>query len=261
MSHVRPHGSVRRAMFGVHCCGWSCWSVRRCRKQRLAVRSSCFPLSACLRGTSAGVFVVLSLSVTATATAGPAPVGAAPGTAPPSVAAPRPVPAPVKAADPVQKTVTPSSVLVRLGDVAPGTQLRPPAPAPRPATATPKAAAGTPSRASRSKARKLTPRAIAAAKVAAAGWSAEQFRCLDRLWTKESDWKITRGQEGPADNPTSSAYGIPQALPGRKMASPARTGGRTPPRRSAGAWATSPTAMALPARPGRTRRPTTGTER
>ncbi len=58
--------------------------------------------------------------------------------------------------------------------------------------------------------------------MAAAGWSDEQFRCLDRLWTKESNWKVT------ADNPTSSAYGIPQALPGRKMAS-AGADGRTNP--------------------------------
>jgi len=45
------------------------------------------------------------------------------------------------------------------------------------------------------------------------GWTGGQFSCLERLWTKESGWKHT------ADNPTSSAYGIPQALPGKKMAS------------------------------------------
>ena len=56
-------------------------------------------------------------------------------------------------------------------------------------------------------------KAIAADLVAARGWSAGQFDCLDRLWTKESNWKAH------ADNPTSSAYGIPQALPGSKMAS------------------------------------------
>ena len=53
------------------------------------------------------------------------------------------------------------------------------------------------------------------------GWSS-QYRCLNSLWTKESNWRVT------ADNPTSSAYGIPQALPGSKM-------------RSAGAdWRTNP---------------------
>ena len=45
------------------------------------------------------------------------------------------------------------------------------------------------------------------------GWSSEQFSCLDKLWTKESNWRVH------ADNPTSSAYGIPQALPGSKMSS------------------------------------------
>jgi hypothetical protein len=49
--------------------------------------------------------------------------------------------------------------------------------------------------------------------VAARGWGSGQFSCLNSLWNKESNWKVT------ADNPTSSAYGIPQALPGRKMAS------------------------------------------
>ena len=44
------------------------------------------------------------------------------------------------------------------------------------------------------------------------GWGGSQFSCLDSLWTKESNWKYA------ADNPTSSAYGIPQALPGSKMA-------------------------------------------
>lgn len=45
------------------------------------------------------------------------------------------------------------------------------------------------------------------------GWGAEQFRCYDNIIMRESRWITT------ADNPTSSAYGIPQALPGRKMAS------------------------------------------
>ncbi|TNM67471.1 phospholipase [Streptomyces sp. NP160] len=57
------------------------------------------------------------------------------------------------------------------------------------------------------------PRSVARPLAAERGWGAEQFSCLDRLWTKESGWKWS------ADNPTSSAYGIPQALPGAKMAS------------------------------------------
>lgn len=56
-------------------------------------------------------------------------------------------------------------------------------------------------------------RAIGARLAAARGWGGEQFECLDALWTRESGWITT------ADNPTSSAYGIPQALPGSKMAS------------------------------------------
>jgi|GEM_PF-620073 len=39
----------------------------------------------------------------------------------------------------------------------------------------------------------------------------EQFRCLDSLWTRESNWNHR------AKNPTSGAYGIPQALPAGKM--------------------------------------------
>ena len=34
---------------------------------------------------------------------------------------------------------------------------------------------------------------------------------MDSLWTKESNWRWN------ADNQSSSAYGIPQALPGSKM--------------------------------------------
>ena len=44
------------------------------------------------------------------------------------------------------------------------------------------------------------------------GWSASQFSCLDSLWARESGWSAT------AANP-DGAYGIPQALPGSKMAS------------------------------------------
>ncbi|WP_372728669.1 lytic transglycosylase domain-containing protein [Nocardioides sp.] len=57
------------------------------------------------------------------------------------------------------------------------------------------------------------PRTIARALLGDFGFSSDQFGCLDSLWTRESNWSTT------ADNPTSSAYGIPQALPGSKMAS------------------------------------------
>jgi hypothetical protein len=55
------------------------------------------------------------------------------------------------------------------------------------------------------------------------GWGdGPQWGCLDALWTHESGWRIVSNYEG------SGAFGIPQALPGSKMA-------------SAGAdWATNP---------------------
>lgn len=66
------------------------------------------------------------------------------------------------------------------------------------------------------------PREVARALLSEFGFGSDQFGCLDSLWTKESGWRVN------ADNPSSSAYGIPQALPGSKMS-------------SAGAdWATNP---------------------
>lgn len=46
----------------------------------------------------------------------------------------------------------------------------------------------------------------------ARGWSGNEWDCLYALWQSESGWSQY------ADNPRSSAYGIPQALPGSKMA-------------------------------------------
>ncbi|MEU4213797.1 lytic transglycosylase domain-containing protein [Actinoplanes sp. NPDC026623] len=45
------------------------------------------------------------------------------------------------------------------------------------------------------------------------GFEIDQFPCLDKLWKKESGWNHR------ASNSSSGAYGIPQALPGSKMAS------------------------------------------
>lgn len=45
------------------------------------------------------------------------------------------------------------------------------------------------------------------------GWSQTDFDCLVRLWNRESGWNPN------AYNASSGAYGIPQALPGSKMAS------------------------------------------
>ena len=66
------------------------------------------------------------------------------------------------------------------------------------------------------------PRDIARALLSEFGFGQDQFSCLDSLYDSESGWRVD------ADNPSSSAYGIPQALPGSKMS-------------SAGAdWATNP---------------------
>jgi len=46
----------------------------------------------------------------------------------------------------------------------------------------------------------------------------EQFKCFDEIMKRESSWR-TRKDPQYADNPNSSAYGIPQALPGHKMLS------------------------------------------
>ena len=50
------------------------------------------------------------------------------------------------------------------------------------------------------------PRDVAMALLPEFGFSADEFPCLDSLYVSESNWRID------ADNPTSSAYGIPQAL-------------------------------------------------
>ncbi len=55
---------------------------------------------------------------------------------------------------------------------------------------------------------------IALSKMASFGWDpATQLPCLVDLWNSESGWSWS------AANPSSGAYGIPQALPGWKMAS------------------------------------------
>jgi hypothetical protein len=46
------------------------------------------------------------------------------------------------------------------------------------------------------------------------GWgSGAEWTCLDKLWTRESGWRMVWNYQG------SGAYGIPQALPASKMAS------------------------------------------
>ncbi len=58
-----------------------------------------------------------------------------------------------------------------------------------------------------------SPQRIAAAMLGSFGWSSSQFSCLDPLWAHESRWSAS------AYNAGSGAFGIPQALPGSRMAS------------------------------------------
>ena len=67
-----------------------------------------------------------------------------------------------------------------------------------------------------------TAQAIAYNMVMAKGWDANEYNCLVALWNRESHWNVY------AHNTTSGAYGIPQALPGDKMATVAAD------------WATNP---------------------
>jgi hypothetical protein len=55
-------------------------------------------------------------------------------------------------------------------------------------------------------------RAIGCVLLLDAGFTIDQMPCLDRLWTKESEWNPHSYNVG------SGAYGIPQALPGDKIA-------------------------------------------
>lgn len=57
-----------------------------------------------------------------------------------------------------------------------------------------------------------SPKQIAMALLPSYGWDSSQFSCLDAIWTRESNW------DPHATNSSSGAYGIPQSLPGSKMA-------------------------------------------
>jgi resuscitation-promoting factor RpfB len=48
-------------------------------------------------------------------------------------------------------------------------------------------------------------------------YSEKQWKCIDELWQRESSWQ-TRKKPWRAKNPSSGAYGIPQSLPAKKMA-------------------------------------------
>lgn len=57
-----------------------------------------------------------------------------------------------------------------------------------------------------------TAKGIALKLVTDKGWDYNQYSCLVKLWERESNWRWN------AQNRSSGAYGIPQALPGTKMA-------------------------------------------
>jgi resuscitation-promoting factor RpfB len=128
------------------------------------------------------------------------------------VATPKPVPKP--APKPVH-TVAPRPVVTTAPARAPLTAARPqpvvkPAPKPAPTpVAKPKPAPPittiitvTPG-SSQALARQMLPQW---------GWPDSQFSCLKTMWDRESGWRVD------ALNPSSGAYGIPQALPAEKMA-------------------------------------------
>jgi len=95
--------------------------------------------------------------------------------------------------------------VVRVGTAEPEPEPEPAAPSSNGSSSAPVPAAAAPTGGS--------PKAIAADMVAARGWGSDQYSCLEVLWERESNWNHT------AENPSSGAYGIPQSLPGSKMAS------------------------------------------
>ncbi len=83
------------------------------------------------------------------------------------------------------------------------------APAPAPAGLSP----GTPVTVTAPVPSPGTAKSIAYNMLSSFGWTpSTTFGCLDNIWSRESGWSVT------AQN-ASGAYGIPQALPGSKMAS------------------------------------------
>lgn len=74
-------------------------------------------------------------------------------------------------------------------------------------------ASATPAAVAQSATPSGSPQQIAQGLLGSYGWSSSQFSCLRPLWNAESGWNVS------ASNTSSGAYGIPQALPGSKMAS------------------------------------------
>ncbi|MFC4242790.1 lytic transglycosylase domain-containing protein [Gryllotalpicola reticulitermitis] len=114
------------------------------------------------------------------------------------VAPPKPkptlTPQPTQTQVPVQSTTTTAAAAV---------------PAPQAAAAAPAATAAAPAAPAASPG---SAQAWAQSYLASMGMGSDQYSCLVSLWNRESGWNVH------AENP-SGAYGIPQALPGSKMAS------------------------------------------
>jgi len=55
------------------------------------------------------------------------------------------------------------------------------------------------------------PQQIARKMLRSFGWTWRQFKYLNLLWEAESSWNVS------AENPSTGAFGIPQAVPGSKM--------------------------------------------
>lgn len=114
-----------------------------------------------------------------------------------------------------ERTVLAHSVLAEPVEeiIAIGTKEKPKPPAPVRVTGKVDTSGDSTPVASGSVASPAQAKAIAKPMVAAKGWDDSQYTCLVSLWTRESNWRVTAG------NKSSGAYGIPQSLPGSKMAS------------------------------------------
>ncbi len=112
----------------------------------------------------------------------------------------KPVTKPVsKPAPPPAKPVAPPVVIKPAPKPAPPKPAPPPAPRPAPTTVIVVTPGGA--------------QAIAKSLMPAYGWNTtSEFSCLVRLWNGESGWRWN------ATNPSSGAYGIPQAWPANRMA-------------------------------------------
>lgn len=117
-----------------------------------------------------------------------APGGATGGGGRPAPPPQQPQPAPVAPSQPAPPQPAPSQ---------PAPVSPPPAPLPPPSGVTMDPSAA---------------RAHARGAVGAYGWGEGEYGCLVSLWNRESGWRAD------AFNRSSGAYGIPQALPGEKMA-------------------------------------------